>query len=99
MGSEKRVEHYFATKKQQQIVTEILFVVFYSRNCKNWNIWSVQSCKDCLISSVFHHFIKNGSKIFMKDFSGGPVVKNLPVTAGDIGPIPRLGGPHMPWSN
>ena len=26
-----------------------------------------------------------------KDFSGGPVVKNLPFNAGDMGPIPGWG--------
>ena len=32
-------------------------------------------------------------------FLGGSVVKNLPVSAGDMGVIPDLGRPHMPWSN
>ena len=27
---------------------------------------------------------------------GGPVVKNLPANAGDMGPIPGLGRSHMP---
>ena len=29
----------------------------------------------------------------------GPVVKNLPVIAGDTGLIPGLGISHMPWGN
>ena len=29
----------------------------------------------------------------------GPVVKNLPVIAGDTGLIPGLGRSHMPWGN
>ena len=33
------------------------------------------------------------------DFPGGPVVKNLPASAGDMGSIPGLGRPHMPRSN
>ena len=35
----------------------------------------------------------------MKDFPGGPVVKNTPAKAGDMGLIPDLGRFHMPWSN
>ena len=33
------------------------------------------------------------------DFSGGPAVKNLLASAGDIGSVPGLGRSHMPWSN
>ena len=32
-------------------------------------------------------------------FLSGSVVKNLPASAGDMGMIPDLGRPHMPWSN
>ena len=33
------------------------------------------------------------------DFLGGPVVKNLPANAGDMGSIPGPGRSHMPWGN
>ena len=33
------------------------------------------------------------------DFPGGPVVKNLPASAGHTGSIPGLGSFHMPRSN
>ena len=33
------------------------------------------------------------------DFPGGPVVKNLPASAGNMGSIPGLGSCHMPRSN
>ena len=33
------------------------------------------------------------------DFSGGPVDKNSPANAGDVGSIPGLGRFHMPWGN
>ena len=33
------------------------------------------------------------------DIPGGPVVKNLPANAGDMGSVPDLGRFHMPWSN
>ena len=33
------------------------------------------------------------------DFSGGPVDKNPPANAGDIGPIPALGRFHTPRGN
>ena len=35
----------------------------------------------------------------MKGFPGGPVVKNLPVKAGNIGSISDPGRPHMLWSS
>ena len=31
----------------------------------------------------------------VKDFSGGPVVKNSPANAGDMGSIPGLGRSHI----
>ena len=34
-----------------------------------------------------------------KGFPGGPVVKNLPVNAGDTGSIPAPGRSHMPCGN
>ena len=39
----------------------------------------------------------NNSSI--RDFLGGPVLKNPPVNAGDTGSIPGLGRSHMPRSN
>ena len=33
------------------------------------------------------------------DFPGGPVVKNPPANAGDMGSIPSSGRFHMPWGN
>ena len=38
------------------------------------------------------------SKVRERDFPGGPGVKNPPANAGDTGPIPDLGRPHMPKS-
>ena len=35
----------------------------------------------------------------MEDFPGGPVVKNLPANAEDMGLIPDPGRFHMPWDN
>ena len=32
-------------------------------------------------------------------FLGGPVVKNPPANAGDMGSIPGPGRFHVPWSN
>ena len=32
-------------------------------------------------------------------FPGGSVVKNPPVSAGDMGSIPGPRGSHTPWSN
>ena len=33
------------------------------------------------------------------DFPAGPLVKNLPATAGDMGSISGLRRFHMPWGN
>ena len=33
------------------------------------------------------------------DSSGGPVVKNPPINAGDKSSVPGLGRFHMPWGN
>ena len=42
---------------------------------------------------------KNSLNISPQDFPGGPVVKNLPASAGDMGLIPGSERFHMPWSN
>ena len=34
-----------------------------------------------------------------EDFPGGPLVKDLPASAGDMGSIPGLGRVHMPQGN
>ena len=34
-----------------------------------------------------------------RGFPGGPVVKNLPANAGDMGSVPGLGRSHMPCGN
>ena len=36
---------------------------------------------------------------FWRDFICGPVVKNPPANARDVGLIPGLGRSHVPWSN
>ena len=38
-------------------------------------------------------------KIYIKDFPGGPVVKNPPANAGDTGLIPGLRRFHTQWGN
>ena len=43
--------------------------------------------------------VLNWDKKRKVDFPGGPVVKNLPANAGDMGSIPSLGRFHMLWSN
>ena len=42
-----------------------------------------------------------GSKNTYRDFPGGPVFKNPPYNARDVGSIPGrgTGESHMPWSN
>ena len=45
--------------------------------------------------------ISMGSENTYRDFPGGPVFKNPPYNAGDVGSIPGqgTGESHMPWSN
>ena len=38
-------------------------------------------------------------KVLLGDFPGGPVVKNLPANAGDMGLIPGPRRPHMSYGN
>ena len=40
-----------------------------------------------------------GTKRVFGGFTGGSVVKNLPVHAEDTGSIPDPGVSHIPWSN
>ena len=35
----------------------------------------------------------------MENFSGGPVLKNLPASAGDVGSLPGPGRSHVPQGN
>ena len=57
------------------------------------------------IHSALHHvwpLLPKGLPHFKKEnrgFPGGPVVKNLPHDAGDIGAISGLERPHMPQGN
>ena len=44
-------------------------------------------------------FSKTVIKMNTGGFPGGAVVENLPVSAGDTGSSPGLGGSHMPRSN
>ena len=39
------------------------------------------------------------SELKSLDFLSGPLVKNLPANAGDVGLIPGPGGFYMPWVN
>ena len=39
------------------------------------------------------------SKVTTEDFPDGPMVKNSPANAGDIGSVPGPGRFHMPQSN
>ena len=50
--------------------------------------------------SLWSCFINDEAlKTFRMDFPGGPVVKNPPANAGDMGSIPCPERFHMPWSN
>ena len=40
-----------------------------------------------------------GLNVYMRDFLGGAVVKNLPAKAGDMGSVPGPGRSYMPRGN
>ena len=46
---------------------------------------------------TYIHILRH--KYSEQDFSGGPVVKNLPANAGDPGPIPGPGRLDVPRGN
>ena len=43
--------------------------------------------------------LRNMSIKMAGDLLGGPVVKNPPANAGNMGSIPGLGRFHIPWGN
>ena len=45
--------------------------------------------------AAYHYHRENFKEIELPDFSGGPVVKNLPANAGDMGSISSPGRSHM----
>ena len=52
-----------------------------------------------LCIKVFAYSIPEFVEESTKDFPGGPVVKNSPAKAGDMGSIPGPGRSHMPRGN
>ena len=53
----------------------------------------VWCCSDSVLTSFFFPERHKGTD---EDFPGGPLVKNLPANAGDMGLIPGPGRFHMP---
>ena len=51
------------------------------------------------VKDLYSENYKTLMKEIKEDFSGGTVVKTLPVNAGDMGSSPGLGRSHMSWSN
>ena len=68
-----------------------------------WSLWSSlssfvkQDSNNCLIP--FQEYWVSCDIKYLKDFPGGPVVKNLPASAGDVGSIPGLGSFRMLQGN
>ena len=48
----------------------------------------------CLLQNVYAE-----QEATVKDFLGGPVVKNMPCSTGDTGSTDGQERSHMPWSN
>ena len=67
--------------------------------CALWEGWGiphsalVYQCSHLLTEHLVGICVQ---EIHFEDFPGGPVVKNLPANAGDMGSVPGLGRFHMP---
>ena len=53
-----------------------------------------------MMATTSSHMTQGGGlNVYMWDFLGGAVVKNLPAKAGDMGSVPGLGRSYMPQGN
>ena len=62
---------------------------------QNNQTWDLSLIPKCVLLSCFSSLIHLFLTSYSRDIPGGPVVKNLPATAGDTGLIPGSGGSHM----
>ena len=69
--------------------------------CKHGEIYNFEKVnKNKILQAIIlqHIYIFSLKNIF-QGFPHGPVVKNLPASAGDTSSIPGPGRFHVPWSN
>ena len=60
---------------------------------------SPRGCPTSLLSSTGEWQCREGSRLELKDFPGGSVIKNPPANAGDMWSIPGLVRFHVSWNN
>ena len=48
---------------------------------------------------IFSKHKRNFLNQLSRDFPGGPVMKNQPLNAGNMGSIPDPGRSHLPWNS
>ena len=65
-----------------------------TKSASSANLWLARGAPRLVWLSSTH-----AAKIGKVHFPGGPVVKNLPASAGDMGSIPGPGRSHMLCSN
>ena len=71
---------------------QLYMYLFFSKFFSHLGYYTVLNRVPCDIHQVFWLSILN---IAMWDFPGGPVVKNPPANAGNMGSIPGPGRSHM----
>ena len=95
------------------IFTDLLFIgksksTFLAPGTGQDSIWLQTDPTHLLLASISQSLLIYLSSLsllqylqtfYIKSFPGGPVVKNIPANAGDIGLIPGLGRFHIPWGN
>ena len=77
-------------KKIRLYYTEDIVLCRWDDKVKYW--WH-SGCVTCF------HLLDIKLKVLLGDFPGGPVVKNLPANAGDMGLTPGPRRPHMSYGN
>ena len=76
-----------------QSLAKVYFVWCKYRCLHFWFPWACS-----IISHPFTFSLRVSLKL-IRNFPGGPVVKNPPANTGDTGLVAGLGRSHVPWSN
>ena len=66
-------------------------------NTRMGKLWNIDTMEYHLAMRITDQQLRTTTP--MRDFPGGPEVKNLPANAGDTGLIPGPGRFHISWGN